>query len=58
MTFEVKYYSPDGRVGDWNTEQFSCPLIEDVSDDNVIGDVKGQKYISPVLAETASIRSL
>ncbi len=28
ITFEVKYYSPDGRVGTWDRDEFDYPLID------------------------------
>ena len=58
VCFDVNYYSPDGRVGDWNTDQFAYPLIEEIDDDQVVQNVKGQKYLQPVLADTQSLREL
>ena len=28
--FDVNYYSPDGKVGDWQHEDFSAPLVGDI----------------------------
>lgn len=30
ITFELKYFSPDGKVGDWENQEFEYPLVEDL----------------------------
>ena len=33
ITFEVNYYSPDGKVGNWGHEEFEYPLTDDNIDE-------------------------
>ena len=52
---ELKYYSPDGKVGDWSTDEFQYPLIEEQPE----GDVDTETVISSAatLDDAASVFS-
>lgn len=56
ITFEVRYFSPDGKVGMWDTEEFTNPLT-DFSMDDMDGEDDAESRAKFALAETASLRS-
>ena len=58
ITFEVRYYSPDGKVGMWDTDEFQNPLTDYDMDEMDDGTVDSEaQAIRSALAETASLRS-
>ena len=58
ITFEVQYFSPDGKVGQWKKEEFAYPLVDitvDGADD--MSESASQMGYPMSLLETNSLRA-
>ncbi|CAH1774769.1 unnamed protein product [Owenia fusiformis] len=42
INYELKYYNPDGSIGDWNMDQFTYPVLDTWQDDDELDSVDNQ----------------